>query len=842
MGLLANSKSSTSIATLNKQSQPGLSRNHSTLSLFGNKNHSHANLQSNSASSLNKGYNKSSLSPVASSAQISGKQTGELILFDIRIDKTNDTSYTSPIRESSDSLSSFSQADENYYQDIIIIKGTGQDEVNSEGVPLSGKVVLSVSQPLPIKKLNLRLIGEVKIRIPVGENGLERYSTFDKRIYDKIWDYSYFRPFLNFEEKRSDSNSSVPDNTSKQRPHLAHKRTKSGANLKRLASFSNLSFSTTSLSTLSQTGSSSQDVLLPGNYELPFSLITPPNIPESLDLKECFVNYSFSCSIERPSKKTDLILKKKLKIIRTLTPDSVELFETAMITNTWPNKIEYALSTPAKSNVIGSLIPLRLELFPLSKKLRLGSIKVQLVEQISVFSPVIGTKSFERVCAKKKVSDPLRSCRYYDEQFVAEYPENIMPKEGEVVEDRGEFLDKWDVMIYLETPSSLSKVAHDCVIGNFVKIRHKVKFVVGLINPDDHVSELRAALPLQLFVSPFAPVTAKSYYIDPLINRRSNPNFQEDKDMEDDIYLFDESKNVLVDSVMKAYKVASSEQLNNLGLIPKQEKPHVDFINGIKKSDTNLHTQGEVMEDPMKIRHSHILLPRLKKDTSERDMFEYSQKHSSVVIADMMSPPDYNKRVYDTLLTGRNEERVYDSNTPEPVESETNLLKSKSNSVSNLDMKRLQYGVSSISINVEPNNLDDLMEASDQDAKEKNEGLNRIPSYHDAMVLSNKLQNSSVEVRDLPPVYNPQWDVDYEENNDIAKLPRSRGNSTDNLSKNNSYSDLSNLGRNQARSNRVARFQLGVSMTPINTGGEGSNMSREPSEKNLNRSKNVTDY
>ncbi|CAI8496163.1 unnamed protein product [Hanseniaspora opuntiae] len=730
MGILANSKSSSNIANLSKQTPPSLTKNHT------------------------------SLSPVASSAQISGKQSGELILFDIRIDKTNDTSYTTPIRESSDSLSSFSQPDENYYQDIIIIKGTGQDEVNSEGVPLSGKVVLSISQPIAIKKLNLRLVGEVKTRITVGENGLERYSTFDKRIYDKIWDYAYFKPFLKFEEKRSDSNTSVPETSTKQRPNLGHKRSKSGANLMRLASFSNLSFSTTSLSSLAQTGSSSQDVLQPGNYELPFSLITPPNIPESLDLKECYVNYYFTCSIERPSKKTDLILKKKLKIIRTLTPDSVELFETALISNTWPKKVEYALSTPAKSNIIGSLIPLRLELYPLSKKLRLGSIKVQLVEQISVFSPVVGTKTFERVCAKKKVSDPLRSCRYYDEKLASEFPD-IIPYENVIIEDRGQFLDKWDIMIYLETPSSLSKVAHDCVIGNFVKVRHKVKFVIGLINPDDHVSELRAALPLHLFVSPFAPVTAKSYYIDPLFNRRSNPNFQEEKEMEDDIYLFDESKNVLVESVMKAYKVASSEQLNNFGLASNPDASRIDFINGKRKSEISHQSHGEIMEDPLKIRQSHLLLPKLRKDTSERDILEYSQKHSSVVIADMMSPPDYNKRMYDTLLTGKNNNASLTEDTVE-TRNDTSLLQGKSNSMSNLDMKRLQYGVSTISINNEQSNVDGLLEENRSESYGSNKGLNRIPSYHDAMISLNKLQNSSVELSDLPPVYNPQWDADFE--------------------------------------------------------------------------------
>lgn len=830
MGILTNSKSSSNVANLNKQTPPNLTKNHSTLSIFGNKTHSHVNLQSNSTASLTKNYSKSSLSPVASSAQISGKQSGELILFDIRMDKTNDTSYTTPIRESSDSLSSFSQPDENFYQDIIIIKGSGQDEANSEGVPLSGKVVLSVSQPLAIKKLNLRLVGEVKTRITVGENGLERYSTFDKRIYDKIWDYAYFKPFLKFEEKRSDSNTPAPDTSTKQRPNLGHKKSKSGANLMRLASFSNLSFSTTSLSSLAQTGSSSQDVLQPGNYELPFSLITPPNIPESLDLKECYVNYYFTCSIERPSKKSDLILKKKVKIIRTLTPDSVELFETALISNTWPKKVEYALSTPAKSNIIGSLIPLRLELYPLSKNLRLGSIKVQLVEQISVFSPVVGTKSFERVCAKKKVSDPLRSCRYYDEQLASEFPE-VIPNENVVIEDRGQFLDKWDIMIYLETPSSLSKVAHDCVIGNFVKVRHKVKFIIGLINPDDHVSELRAALPLNLFVSPFAPVTAKSYYVDPLFNRRSNPNFQEEKELEDDIYLFDESKNVLVDSVMKAYKVASSEQLNNLALASNSDATRIDFINGNKKTDISLQSHGEIMEDSLKIRQSHVLLPKLRKHTSERDILEYSQKHSSVVIADMMSPPDYNKRMYDTLLTGKNNNASLTEETLK-ARDETSLLQGKSNSLSNLDMKRLQYGVSTISTNNEQNNVDGLLEENRKESHGSNKGLNRIPSYHDAMISLNKLQSSSVELSDLPPVYNPQWDADYEQNGDIAHVSRSRGNSSGNLSKNNSYSDLTNMSRSQGRTNRVARFQLGVSMTPLNT--DGTSMSRENSEKNMN--------
>lgn len=51
--------------------------------------------------------------------------------------------------------------------------------------------------------------------------------------------------------------------------------------------------------------------------------------------------------------------------------------------------------------------------------------------------------------------------------------------------------------------ASLSKCTQDCSILSNIKVRHKLKFVISLFNPDGHVSELRASLPVQLFISPF---------------------------------------------------------------------------------------------------------------------------------------------------------------------------------------------------------------------------------------------------------------------------------------------------------------------------------------------------
>lgn len=849
MGLLHSGKSNINLNGLKKQQNPpGLNKSPSNISISSSRGANTSNdsfVTKTTPGSQVKDF-KGGLSPVASSAQITGKQSGELILFDIRIDKSNDTSYTTPIHDNGNQENFFSQADENFFQDIIIIKGTNQDDLNGDDVVISGKVVLAVSQPIALKKLTLKLLGDVKTRIPVGENGLERYSTFDKRIYDNTWDYSYFKPYLFPNEQNPESKQNNKEDPSKSRPSLQHKRTKSGTNIKRLASFSSLSFSTNTLSTLSQGVSSSHDTLKPGNYELPFTFVAPSSISESLELKECMVGYQFSCIIERASKKSDLILKKKLKIIRTLTADSVELSETVLVSNTWPGKLDYSLSTPAKSNIIGSSIPIRFEFVPLSKNLKLGSIKIQLLEQISVFSPVVGTKNFERVCCKKKVSDPLRSCRYFDEELVSDFYEDIIPAENYVVEDRGEFLDKWDVIIYLDTPSSLSKIAQDCVVGSFVKVRHKLKFVVGLVNPDDHVSELRAALPVQLFISPFVPITGKSFYVDPVFHRNSNPNFSSDLLKEDDIYLFDESKNLLVDSVLKAYKVASTEQLSGMGGNPHNIVSGVDFINGnIKpnlgngnrsKSTTALANLKPRTSDIGSFSQSQILLPKLKNNSSEQDLLDYSKKHSSVVISDMMAPPDYNKRVYDQLLPVNRFSKQEDATEVHIDDSLTK--KPKNNSFSNLNLQRLRYGLSNISLDCEnnvanhgPDFKQDILPESQKPAPQ----LNRIPSYHDAMVFSSKMQNSNVEIKDLPPVYNPKWDDEYQSTNAIPQPSRNKLQNNDLFGSDLNSDFYLNQSSGTYKPNKkyvqTARFQLGVGMTPLGTGGDNLSLSKANSSK-----------
>ena len=72
--------------------------------------------------------------------------------------------------------------------------------------------------------------------------------------------------------------------------------------------------------------------------------------------------------------------------------------------------------------------------------------------------------------------------------------------------------DDWNLHGYIEAPNSLDRCTQDCDT-DFIKVKHRyvtyyilinsrIKFVIGLQNPDGHVSEIRASLPCALVLPP----------------------------------------------------------------------------------------------------------------------------------------------------------------------------------------------------------------------------------------------------------------------------------------------------------------------------------------------------
>lgn len=394
--------------------------------------------------------------------------------------------------------------------DVIVLKGLDHTAADAF---LSGGIVLSVTEPIAVRKLSLRLYGTVMLKYIDAKGNVSRPPRFERKVYEYTWDLTEFARHLAAASgaaataQGSSGLSSAAGAASPMAGALLQTGQAAPGLLSKTAS---LKGSTTSLKSLgmslrlmsltslahlnlahgSQNNSSanlaakSSILLVPANYEVPFSAVLPGNMPESVEgLPGASVVYKLEATLDRGKFHNPMVCKKHIRVVRTLSEDSAELSETMAVDNTWPKKVEYSLSVPTKAIAIGLGTPVSMMLVPLLKGLQLGAITMTLVEMYLYSSYQPSPLIQERVVCEKVIPQP-------DEN------------------DANFQMDKWELSSFLKIPANLSKCTQDCEILTHIKVRHKVKFVIGLRNPDGHVSELRATLPVQLFISPFVGIRA----------------------------------------------------------------------------------------------------------------------------------------------------------------------------------------------------------------------------------------------------------------------------------------------------------------------------------------------
>lgn len=357
----------------------------------------------------------------------------------------------------------------NLDHDVLVLKGA--PDVAGQAL-LAGEVVLSVNEPIIAKKLNMRLYGILRINPDhLDDKTGPRPLRFEKILFSHRWENQSMEKHLIMPKEVSPRVS--PNTSSTSLKSLGESiRSKSASNLSNMGS----------AMSAKGAGPNTLDV---GNYEFPFSTVVPGDIPETVEgLPGCSVVYVIEATLDRGKFYSDITTKKRLRVIRTFSTDAAELTETVAVDNTWPQKVEYSLSVPSKAIAIGSVIPISFTLVPLLKGIRFGRVKVQFLELYMYVGYVPPPYSAERSIVSKSIPNTQ-----LDPEFTS---------------------DNWEFDTILQLPDSLAKCTQDCSIESFVRVRHKLKFVIELINPDGHVSELRAALPLQLFISPFISVRANN--------------------------------------------------------------------------------------------------------------------------------------------------------------------------------------------------------------------------------------------------------------------------------------------------------------------------------------------
>ncbi|OIW25197.1 hypothetical protein CONLIGDRAFT_583411 [Coniochaeta ligniaria NRRL 30616] len=238
--------------------------------------------------------------------------------------------------------------------------------------------------------------------------------------------------------------------------------------------------------------STTRAITLPaGNYEWPFELELPGNTSESVEgLPEASITYKLKATVARGKLAYDLHAYKRLRIIRTLESSALEFLHSMSVENIWPNKVEYSILIPRKAIVFGSSVPLEMRFTPLLKGLELGDITIRLVE---VHDIIVQGPTGHALKEHKK------------EREVTHWTVPMSREEHwcDMIEDTGQ--EGWVMSTTLDLPRKIGKCVQDVNVQG-IKIRHKLKMVVALKNPDGHISELRATLPVTIFISPNMPL------------------------------------------------------------------------------------------------------------------------------------------------------------------------------------------------------------------------------------------------------------------------------------------------------------------------------------------------
>ncbi|KIX96165.1 uncharacterized protein Z520_07943 [Fonsecaea multimorphosa CBS 102226] len=246
-------------------------------------------------------------------------------------------------------------------------------------------------------------------------------------------------------------------------------------------------------------GKGKTEVLPPDNYEWPFRCILEGSLPESVEgLKDAWIIYRLKAEICR-KRGRDIVVRKPLRIVRTLDSNALELSHAMSVENIWPNKIEYSISIPNKAVAFGSFVQVDFKLISLLKGLVIGNVSTQVKEeQEFVVDPEWGISALNNGQTKMDrviASDLYKVDLEKDEQIIDEVAEG------------------YQFSRYLELPKSLNQCLQDCNVKG-IKVRHKVKFNVQLHNPDGHISELRANLPVSFYISPSLPINENNDLVD----------------------------------------------------------------------------------------------------------------------------------------------------------------------------------------------------------------------------------------------------------------------------------------------------------------------------------------
>lgn len=360
------------------------------------------------------------------------------------------------------------------FKNLTILQGS---YLESNDSIINGDVILSLSQPLTVSKISLKLLGIYKLDfLEVYHNDLNSVKE-EAVIFETCWD------------------NLLINSSGKLKKNLNKKVKESSQHTLEHTKFLNLFNSNDSFT------------LPPGNYEIPFKCVLPGDVPETIEgLLTSSILYKFELNIERSKGfQTSKFYKnfKNFRILRTLSNDSLSLNETISVGKNYPKLLQYEVNLPSKAVAIGSEIPINILLVPFVKGLKLVTIKFQLTQSLEIKS--------------------MRNSEIYkDETTILKCKLNEQ-MESSIIDT------KTSIETLVNIPNNLKKITQSCEFQKnmLIKVSHLLTIDIIFQTSSGFLNEIISKVPLIFFISPNVKIFGRSTFLD------SNGKFHFRKKLDD---------------------------------------------------------------------------------------------------------------------------------------------------------------------------------------------------------------------------------------------------------------------------------------------------------------------
>ncbi|PYD20709.1 hypothetical protein DND67_31130, partial [Pseudomonas syringae pv. pisi] len=142
--------------------------------------------------------------------------------------------------------------------------------------------------------------------------------------------------------------------------------------------------------------------------------------------------------VERGRLEKDFFTAKHVRIVRTLHPQSINLVDLIEFGNTWPGKLDFNVSLPRKALALGTKMPIKLVIVPLTKGITFKSMYAEVVQHNSTKGLSGESPQFEAIINRQKLPNEHT---HFDE-------------------------DHWEVKSHYRLPSSLKDITQTCTLKN----------------------------------------------------------------------------------------------------------------------------------------------------------------------------------------------------------------------------------------------------------------------------------------------------------------------------------------------------------------------------------------